>query len=278
MSLPDPSPTSYVAVTGAASGIGAALACELARLGHDVLAIDVDGERLDVVASEVAGQYGTRVDAHTCDLTTDRQRRLLIQRINADARDLVGLCNNAGMWSGGPFHQLAYDRERRIVGVNVVAVHHLTAALLPGMVARGSGAILNTASVGANAPTPMSLTYGATKAFVHSFSEGLHAELSGTGVSCTSLQPGMTNTALASSAPGGERLEQQQRLRGVPFAQSPEQVAKAAVSGMRRGSRVVVPSQGWRYVGGPLTRHAPRALLLPAIRMAVGRATQPKEG
>ncbi len=181
------------------------------------------------------------------------------------------------MWSGGPFHQLAYEREGRIVAVNVVAVHHLTAAILPAMVARGTGAILNTASVGANAPTPMSLTYGATKAFVHSFSEGLHAELAGTGVSCTSLQPGLTDTPLASAAPGGERLEQQ-RQRGVRFAQTPEQVARAAVSGMRRGSRVVVPSFGWRYVAGPLTRHAPRTVLLPAVRLVTRHATRRPDG
>lgn len=277
MSLPNPMPDSHVAVTGAASGIGEALVHELAKLGHDVLAIDINDEGLETVAAAVRQQRGTAVATHVADLSVARQRNVLIERIEADPRALVGLCNNAGMWSGGAFHELPYDREARIVAVNVAAVHHLTAALLPGMVARECGAILNVASVGANAPMPFSITYGATKAFAHSFSEGLHAELAGTGVSCTSLQPGLTDTHLADTAPGGEggllRIREV-RASNLIF-QQPEQVAAAAVKGMRRGDRVVVPSASWHYFAGPFTRHAPRTLLLPVVRMGLQRLIRP---
>jgi short-subunit dehydrogenase len=147
-----------------------------------------------------------------------------------------------------------------MVRLNVEALHELTGTFLPAMVERGSGAILNLASTAAFQPIPGFATYAATKAFVSSFSEAVHAELSGTGVSVTSLCPGPT------------RSEFGDRAGGVSFQKGPDlifmeahDVARQGVEAMIAGRRSVVPglSNKASMVGG---RFVPRSLLLPAAR------------
>jgi short-subunit dehydrogenase len=258
MSLPPPSPDSIVLVTGAASGIGAELARQLAAREYNLLLVDRHGERLEQVAGELGAEKGVEVDAHVCDLSVDRQRRALTKALGEE-RALVGLCNNAGIFSFGRFHELPYEREAEMVRVNAVAVHHLTGALLPEMVRRGEGAVLNTASLAANQPLPSAATYAATKAFVHAFSEALHAELAGSGVSCTSLCPGATATDIRHS-PGLD--DAAEALPEFLWAKA-EDVARAGIQGMLKGRRTVVPGVGNRLLLGPLGRHVPRGLGLP---------------
>lgn len=267
MSLPAPTPGTFVLVTGAAAGIGAELARLLAQRGHDLMLVDRDEERLE----NAAGSLRALVDVttHVCDLTVKRRRDSLVAAVRRDPRALVGLCNNAGIFSLGPFHELPYEREAEMVQVNAVAVHHLTAALLPMLVARGEGAILNTASLAANQPLPHCATYAATKAFVHSFSESLHEELRGTGVSCTSLQPGVTETRIAIAAGLQDEAD---TMPGFMWA-SAESVARAGIEGMVRGRRTVVPGLGNRVIAGPVGRFVPRRLGLPVVRAAVGLGT-----
>ena len=121
--------------------------------------------------------------------------------------------------------------------LNVEAVHELTGAFLPRMVEQGSGAILNVASTAAFQPLPGFATYAASKAFVHSFSEAVHSELSGTGVSVTSLCPGFTRTEFEEAA-GAE--EQASKFPGFTWMES-EDVARQGIEGMLAGRRTVVP-------------------------------------
>jgi short-subunit dehydrogenase len=158
------------------------------------------------------------------------------------------------------------EREQRVVALNVDAVHHLTGAFLEPMVAAGAGAILNVASTAAFQPLPGFATYAASKAFVQSFSEAVHAELAGTGVSVTCLCPGFTRTEFEEHA---QAEEQAARLPGILW-QDPARVARAGVEGMIAGRRTVVPGLHNRAsaLGG---RFAPRSILLPAVKRVTGR-------
>ena len=266
MSLPAPAPGTAVLVTGAANGIGAELARALSERGHDLFLVDRQRDRL----AEVAGSIeGVQVTTRVCDLTKDSQRGALVAAVRDDGRRLVGLCNNAGIASYGRFHELPYERELEMVRVNVVAVHHLTGSFLGAMVRHREGAILNVASLAANQPIPTLATYAASKAFVHSFSEALHAELRGTGVSVTSLCPGGTATEIINT-PGAE-----QAARLVPdwVWASAEGVARAGVRGMERGRRTVVPGLANRIIAAPAGRFVPRSVGLP-VGTAVADATR----
>ena len=144
--------------------------------------------------------------------------------------------------------------------LNVEAVHELTGAFLPRMVEQGSGAILNVASTAAFQPLPGFATYAASKAFVQSFSEAVHSELSGTGVSVTSLCPGFTKTEFDQAA-GAE--EQAAKIPGFTWMES-EDVARQGIEGMLAGRRTVVPGVVNKVVSTS-GRYTPRTVLLPLI-------------
>ncbi|HVL95817.1 MAG TPA: SDR family oxidoreductase [Solirubrobacteraceae bacterium] len=255
MALPAPAAGSTVVVTGASSGIGAELARELSRRGHHVTLVARRRDRLEALARELPAGAEVR----PCDLADAGAREELAGALAAG--DVVGLCNNAGFGSHGPFDRADLDHERGMVELNVAALHHLTGALLPRLIERGGGAILNVASLAANQPIPNMATYAATKAFVTSFSEALHAELRGTGVSVTSLLPGPVHTEFGAVA--GVTFTD----RGVPHSAYVDAVtvARRAVRGMERGRRVVVPTLKWK-VTGLAGRLVPRSAYLPLAR------------
>ncbi len=267
MSLPAPTPDTTAVVTGASAGIGVELARELAGRGHNLTLVARRKDRLDELAAELAGDHGVTVEVEPCDLAEpDSRTRLIELLLLPDRRKVSALCNNAGLGSFGLFWELDTDAELRQVEVNVDALHHLCAGLLPGMVERGRGAILNVGSLAGNQPQPSNPTYAATKAFVNSFSEGLHAELSGTGVSCTVLCPGPVKTEFADAAGMGALAD---ASPGFMWA-SAAQVAKAGVDGLAKGKRVVVPRIHERAVG-MMGRYAPRMVILPVMQRATQR-------
>lgn len=185
----------------------------------------------------------------------------MIDQLGQSARRVTGICNCAGFGTAGTFVGLPIEREVEQVELNVTAVLELTHAFVGAMVRHGRGAVLNVASVAAFQPIPGLATYCATKAFVQSFSESLHEELRGTGVSCTVLSPGPVPTEWADVANA-------QAVMIGPLQMAAEDVAEAGISAMEGGKRSVVPgvvpkamSQGGRYT--------PRTLLLPALN--VGR-------
>jgi len=192
MSLPEPSADSIAIVTGASSGIGTELARGLARRGHNVGLVARRRERLEELANELKGDV--RAEVLEADLGDAASREDLAGRIGALGLQVAVLCNNAGFGTYDDFTELDRERELEQVRTNVEAVVDLTGRYLPGMVERGAGAILNTASTAAFQPIPGNATYAASKAFVLNFSEALHTEVSGKGVTITALCPGPVKT------------------------------------------------------------------------------------
>ena len=266
MSLPAAATSSTVLVTGASSGIGSELARQLAGRGYNVTLVARREDPLRELADELAGAHGIRADIHMSDLGDVDERAELILALRSGQLDVVGVCNNAGYGSIGRLHELPLEREQHMIRLNVEALHELTGAFLPAMVERGTGAVLNVASTAAFQPIPGFATYAATKAFVASFSEGVHAELSGTGVSVTSLCPGPTRTEFGQRAGGGSFFNGPDLVFSTA-----EDVAREGVEGMLAGKRSVIPgvTNKASMLGG---RFVPRSLYLPAARrLGAGR-------
>jgi short-subunit dehydrogenase len=263
MALPAAQKDAIAVVTGASSGIGVELARLLAQRGHPLLLVARREDRLEELAAELRRAHGVDVEVHAADLADEAGRAGLIAAL--ERRTVAVLCNNAGYGSYGAFAAADQANERAMTVVNVTAVLELTGAVVPGMVERGAGAVLNVGSIAGNQPTVGMATYAASKAFVNSFSEALHAELKGTGVTCTLLTPGPVVTEFATVAGTGD-LE-----RELPGKVAVAEVARQAVEGMEKGRRVVVPGAIVKALaaGG---RYAPRAILLPLSRRFGGRA------
>ena len=258
MSLPSPDSQSTVLITGASAGIGAELARQLGARGHNLVLVARRKDRLAELAKEIGGNSGVDVDVRKADLPVQAQRTRLINALRDGERHVAAVCNNAGFSTYGKFQDLPIEGELEEVRLNVVALHELTAAFLPGMLERRAGAILNVASIAGFQPLPNQATYGATKAFVVSFSEALHTDLAGTGVSCTALCPGPVRTEFTEVA-GMTDLDN--AAPEFVWAQ-PDEVAKAGIDGMARGRRIVFPSVAHQAVG-MAGRFAPRSVMLP---------------
>lgn len=260
MALPPPSDSSTCLITGASAGIGAEIARELAERGHGVTLVARRKDRLDALAEELAARHGIKADTVACDLSSAAARGRMLKTVKGRVRDVEVLVNNAGFGTGGLFQELDAETELSMVRTNVEAVVHLCTAFVPGMVERGRGAILNVASLAAFMPVPRQATYGATKAFVLSFSDAVSADLHGTGVSVTSLCPGPVPTEF------GEVADIDEKLMDIPgVSVSPADTAAAAVEGMEKGRRVVLPGAATKAsaLAGRLT---PRFVALEVMR------------
>src|SRR6478672_11173453 len=194
MALPPVRPGATCLITGASSGIGAELARGLADRGHGVTLVARREDRLRELAGEITEAYGVRAEVVAADVSTADGRAGLLAAVESLGLDVEVLVNNAGFGSGGPFTELDGEREAEMVRTNVEAVVALSSAYLPAMTARGRGAVLNVASLIAFQPVPFQATYGASKAFVLSFTDALHEELRGTGVTATAVCPGPVRT------------------------------------------------------------------------------------
>jgi uncharacterized protein len=261
VALPPPSASVTALVTGASSGIGAAIARELAARGHGLSLTARREERLRELASELGDRHDVRVEVFAADISSDAGRDELAEGIDALGLDVEVLVNNAGF--GDAAELVDADRERllRMIGLNCAAVFDLQARYLPGMVRRGRGAVVNVASTAAFQPVPGNATYAATKAFVLSFSESTHAEVAGAGVTVTALCPGPVRTEFPERA-GIDDAE----ARAPEFIWTPvETVAAQGVEGAEKGKRVVVPGALHR-AGALAGQHTPRMLLLPVAK------------
>lgn len=177
-----------ILVTGATAGFGAAMARRFVRDGHRVIAAARRADRLDILRTEL----GSALLPLTLDVTDDAAVAALPDSLPADWRDVDVLVNNAGLAVGqDPAQKAAVAGWDQMVAVNVLGVIHMTHALLPGMVARNRGHIVNLSSTAAIYPYPGGHVYGASKAFVTQFSLNLRADLVGTSVRVTDLEPGL---------------------------------------------------------------------------------------
>jgi short-subunit dehydrogenase len=271
MSLPTPSPNTAALVTGASAGIGSAIARELAGRGHGLVLVARRKQRLDELAAELRDEHGIRAETIACDLSKPSARGRLAGQIGQLGLDIEILVNNAGFATGGPFHEADPAREIEQVRVLVEAVVALTSAFVPAMVERGSGGVLNVASTAAMQPMPYSAGYSAAKAYVLTFSEALHYELRGHGVSVTALCPGPVETDFWQIA-GWQVNTGQSFEKAVPKPAriSPEEAARAGVQGLASGRRVVVPGLPMR-TAMEASRYVPHAVKLPVIEWMMRR-------
>lgn len=249
-------------VTGASSGLGAIFAEQLAQRGFSLVLAGRDHSRLEAVKQRI-GQ-GAKVELVVGDLGTDDGVEDLVARLNGRVIDV--LVNNAGFGTYGPFAEIEADRERELVAVNVTAPVRLTHAVLPGMLARGRGGILNVASIIAFPPGTYQATYAASKAFVLSLSQALWAETRGSGVTVTALCPGPTQTGFVDAL--GSDVSHTAVYRHLA---APGPVVAAGLRGLDRGRAVVVPGvrdrmmvTGTRFAPGWLSAIISGRMLRPA--------------
>ena len=267
MGLPDPSQSSTALVTGASSGIGAAIARELAGRGHGVTLVARREERLRELAEELDAAHGIRAETIGCDLGDAAARDALAAELEARNLEVEVLVDNAGFGAYGTLVEIGRERQLDMVRLNVEAVMDLMGRYLPAMQARGRGAVINVASVAAFQPLPENAAYAATKAFVLSLGEAVHAELKGHGVTVTTVCPGPVRTEFMDVADmGGAEAS----TPGFVWTTA-EEVAEQAVKGTEKGKRVVVPgmlSRATALAG----QHSPRFLALPLAKEVWRRA------
>lgn len=250
---PDGATSDWCLVTGASSGIGAAFARSLAGRGRRVVLVARRGDRLAALAAELGGEQ--RALALPADLAGPGGAARLCEELARRGLPIGLLVNNAGSGDTGAFGEQPIERLSAMIDLNCRAVVELTRLLLPDMLARRAGAIVNVVSTGAFQPVPYLAVYAASKSFVLSFTEALATELKGSGVQVQALCPGLTQTEffeVARTAPG-------MRVNHLPRAR-PEAVVAASLRGLEAGRLRVFPVFGDRLVAG-LVRLLPGALV-----------------
>ena len=258
MPVPAPSPNSRAVVTGASQGIGEALATELAARGHNLIVTARRAEVLDALAERLQQRFGVTVEVRAVDLADPAQRAELAAELAR--RDISILCANAGTATFGAVAKLDPEEEKAQVQLNVLGVHDLVLAVLPGMLARKSGGILISGSAAGNSPIPNNATYAATKSFANTFSESLRGELKNTGVHVTLLAPWPVRTEV----PDPDEASLVDRLIPDFLWISVEHTAQLSLDGLERNKMRVVPgltSKAMSVASG----YAPRAIVTPIV-------------
>jgi uncharacterized protein len=222
----------FAIVTGASSGIGFELAKQFAENGFDLLIV-AGGDRINTAADEIQ-MLGATVNAVQADLATHDGVHQLLSAIQSSGRPVDAVAINAGVGVAGPFLETDLREELNMVALNVTSTVHLAKYVVKDMVTRGSGRILFTSSIAGTMPTPYEAVYGATKAFVRSFSQSLREELKETGVSVTALMPGATETEFFHRA-GADDTK-----LGVSEKDDPAEVAKEGFEALMAGKDHVV--------------------------------------
>jgi uncharacterized protein len=252
-------------ITGASSGIGEALAAAFAARGDDLVLVARSQDALERKATEFRERYGVSVDVIPADLARADAASALVEQTRSRGIEIGKLVNNAGFATFGFFAELDPARERDEVVVNTLAPVLLTRAYLPDMIARGEGLILNVASTAAFQPTPYQSTYGATKAFLLSFSEALAEELRGSRVRVVALCPGATDTPFFTGIDDAR----------VGRARTTEQVVRTAMRAIDRG-RVVAIDGTTNALLTTGTRFMPRSVVRRIAAAAIGKGKMPR--
>ncbi|NBC31134.1 MAG: SDR family NAD(P)-dependent oxidoreductase [Alphaproteobacteria bacterium] len=253
-------PRGLAVITGASSGLGLEFARLAAADGYETLLIARRHERLTALAGDLEHRFGTATSVLAADLADPADLDRVVGRLEAEEVGL--LINNAGFGLLGPFTEQPAREIEDMLAVNVTALTRLARAVLPGMLARGAGRVLNVASMAAFQPGPMMAGYYASKAYVLSLSEALWAETRGTGVAVTALCPGLVPTEFQARA--GMTGLKALKSRMVPRL-DPTGVARAGYQGALAGRRIVVP--GLRYKLMAACRGLmPRRLVLATLR------------
>jgi len=231
----------HALVTGASSGIGTSFAERLAKDGYDLIIVARRRDRLEELAQRLQESYPVNVEVLAADLSKPDAMRTVEKRI-AEESALAMLVNNAGFGAYMPFAELDPDKAEELINLQVLAVARLTRAALPGMLARGHGAIINVSSrLGfsgsmGSVQMPKRATYAGTKAFINTFSQLVQSEIEGTGVQVQALCPGVVPTEFhAIQGSDTSRFP-------AAIVMSPEEVVEASLAGLKLGEVICVPA------------------------------------
>jgi short-subunit dehydrogenase len=262
-------------LTGASSGIGAAFARKLAASQYDLILVARRKERLTSLATDLHQQFHVDVEVLVADLSCPADIELIEQRIGAlGALDM--LVNNAGFGIPGTFVENPVERYLEMIAVHVLASVRLCHAVLPGMIARGQGAIINVSSIGTFLTGPRDETHCATKAYLLIFSEALQAELAETGVRVQALCPGFTDTEFHDQPV----YEQYHVKATIPKAlwMSADRVVEQSLKALERGRVICIPGFKNRVLVA-LARSPLKSLMLRilenSLRASLPDAEQP---
>jgi short-subunit dehydrogenase len=266
--IPIPGEDRAAIVTGASSGIGEAIAVELARRGHQLVLVARRADRLHALAESLS----PTAYVLPADLSIRSDRAALPGRVAALGVAPDILINNAGLAGRASVVKSVPEQQLNLVEVDVAAVVDLCSRFLPGMVERGRGAVLNVSSLAGFYPLPGQAAYGAAKAFVSSYTESLRGELRGTGVTASALCPGPVATGLDDVAgfSEGERAAVLPRF----MWKSAEEVARAGINGLAADKSRVIPGRA-NWLAVAFCRLAPQERLMPLLmrRAALGKST-----
>ncbi|MDQ3640785.1 MAG: SDR family oxidoreductase [Actinomycetota bacterium] len=231
-------------VTGASSGIGRAIAVQLAVDGSDLIVVARRRDRLEALAEELRAAHGVKVDVMVADVTVPEQLATIEDRLRGGSPPVDLLVNNAGAGGQGAFAEIPLEWQESQIRLNVLAPVRLTHAALEQMLPRGRGGVLNVSSIAGLQPMPNVATYAATKAYLSSFSHALHEEVRQKGVSVTALLPGFTRTEFHDAGGMNRSI--------VPGAvwMSAEVVARSALRAVARGRAQCVPGLLYRVLTG----------------------------
>ena len=265
---PTPSPTAPLTalITGASSGIGEALARCFARDGHRLVLVARSQGKLQALADALHAEHGTRAEVLPADLAQPGAASALAATLRRKRRRIDVLVNNAGMLEQGAFSTVDAEHHQQLIDLNVSGLTAMLAAFVPAMVARGSGRVLNLASIAAFQPLPGLAIYAASKAYVLSLSESLAEELRDSGVTVTALCPGITATGMLSSATAHNA-----KLSALPgfLIGDVDEVAAEGYRACLAGEVVVVP--GAVNLAATLASRATPNWLLRRIAGTLGR-------
>ncbi|MGH3658406.1 MAG: SDR family NAD(P)-dependent oxidoreductase [Micromonosporaceae bacterium] len=259
-------------VTGATAGLGAAFADRLAAERHDLILVARDGNRLAETAATLRERYAVTVEVISADLATDEGCASVTARLSDPRRPVHLLVNNAGIGVNSSFAEADVTSEERVLDLHIRAVMRLTHAVLPQMLERGRGDVLNVASVAGFGPAQPGSTYSASKAWVINFSESVGAGLREYGVRVMALCPGYTRTEFHQRA-------------GINIAPIPtrawlraDDVVRDGLRDLRRGKLVSVPDVRYKLIVAAM-RHLPHGLINRLTRDARGRLKRdPRSG
>lgn len=247
-------------ITGASSGIGMELAREFAKHGNSLVLVARGIDKLEELARELRSKHNVRAEVVGADLTQPSAPEQIIKSLAERNLTIDVLVNNAGFGERGPFAQIDMQRQLDMIQVNITAVAHLTRLLLPGMIQRNVGGVLNVASTAAFQGGPNMAMYYATKAFVLSFTEALHEEVDGTKLHVTCLCPGPTHTGFVAAA----------HMEGINLfkmgAESADKVAQVGYAAFQRNQAIAI--SGFKNkIGVFATRLGPRAVARKIAKM-----------